>query len=179
MQTLGFVNLKCGTYAQPIIHPLYLFIYLFIFYFYFFFDFHVYSPEKWLHNWIATGPNKFKKLTRLTSPAHTTHGKVRINPLKIWVVMQLTIIICVCVWPVVFEDLNNCYRNAVRRVQPANVRGETSVFWMQSEVQMINQGVVGRLIPEVLEPLLVMCRPDLFLKLLENRAILSGAVFFW
>ena len=47
-----------------------------------------YSPEKWLHNWIATGPNKSKKLTRLTSPAHTTHGKVRINPLEIWVVMQ-------------------------------------------------------------------------------------------
>ena len=47
-----------------------------------------YSPEKWLHNWIATGPNKSKNLTRLTSPAHTTHGKVRINPLEIWVVMQ-------------------------------------------------------------------------------------------
>ena len=46
------------------------------------------SPEKWLHNWIATGPNKSKKLTRLTSPAHTTHGKVRINPLEIWVIMQ-------------------------------------------------------------------------------------------
>ena len=40
-----------------------------------------YSPEKWLHNWIATGPNKSKKLTRRTSPAHTTHGaQVRINP---------------------------------------------------------------------------------------------------
>ena len=46
------------------------------------------SPEKWLHNWIATYPNKSKKLTRLTSPSHTTHGKVRINPLEIWVVMQ-------------------------------------------------------------------------------------------
>ena len=44
------------------------------------------SPEKWLHNWIATGPNKSKKHTRLTSPAHTTHGKVRITPLEIWVV---------------------------------------------------------------------------------------------
>ena len=44
-------------------------------------------PEKWLHNWIATGPNKSKKLTRLTSPAHTLHGKVRINPLEIWVVI--------------------------------------------------------------------------------------------
>ena len=47
-----------------------------------------YSPEKWLHNWIATGPNKSKKLTRLTSPAHTTHGKVRINPLEIWVMQR-------------------------------------------------------------------------------------------
>ena len=50
--------------------------------------FWTYSPEKWLHNWIATGPNKSKKLTRLTSPAHTTHGKVRINLLEIWVAMQ-------------------------------------------------------------------------------------------
>ena len=43
----------------------------------------LYSPEKWLHNWIATGPNKSKKLTRLTSPAHSIHGKVRIKPLEI------------------------------------------------------------------------------------------------